>query len=136
MRIAANVMRLDREDDFMPAMQAAVKVLKLGKSIYINPEGTRSKTGELLPFKVGVGVLAVETGAPLVPVLIEGTFNVIKPGSIFPRPHKVKVTFGKPIYMDRYAKKKESEMAYDVYKEVTDELYKRVVSLKVGQENV
>jgi 1-acyl-sn-glycerol-3-phosphate acyltransferase len=136
MRIAANVMRLDREDDFMPALQAASKVLRLGKSIYINPEGTRSKTGELLPFKVGVGVLAVETGATLVPVYIKGTFKVIRPGSIFPKPHNIKVVFGEPIKMDKYIKMKETMPAYDVYKAVTDELFERVRSLKVRDEQV
>jgi long-chain acyl-CoA synthetase len=130
MRIGSNVMRLDREDDFLPALQSAVKVLKLGGSIYIHPEGTRSSTGELLPFKVGVGVLAVESGAPLVPVYIEGTFHIMRKGSLIPKPRKVKVYFGKPILMDEYKKKMDSNMAYDVYKEVTDELYARIKALK------
>jgi 1-acyl-sn-glycerol-3-phosphate acyltransferase len=125
-------MRLDREDDYRPALSAAAQVLRLGKAIYINPEGTRSKTGEIQPFKVGVGVLAVETGAPIVPVLIEGTFKVLRQGSIIPRPHDLKVTFGRPISMDEYQKRKGTEMAFNIYKDVTDELFKRVLSLKVG----
>ncbi len=134
MKIATNVMRIDSKDDFMPALCAALKVLKLKRSIYINPEGTRSMTGELLPFRVGVGMLAAETGVPIVPVFIGGTFDCMPPGKFFPKPCKVTVTFGKPIYMDEYEKKKQTEMAYDVYKEVTDELFKRVSSLKVGNK--
>jgi 1-acyl-sn-glycerol-3-phosphate acyltransferase len=130
MRVGANVMRIDREEDFIPGLACAAKVLKLGKAVYINPEGTRSKTGELLPFKVGAGVLAVETGAPFVPVYIEGTFKVLRPGSFLPRPHKIKVYIGEPIRMDKYRKMKESGMAYDAYKAATDELYDRVVELK------
>jgi 1-acyl-sn-glycerol-3-phosphate acyltransferase len=136
MRIAANVARLDREDDFLPAMRAAAKLLKLGKMVYINPEGTRSKTGELLPFKVGVGVLAVETNVPIVPVYIEGTYQVLRPGSLLPKPHNITVSFGKPIMMDKYIEMKKTERAYDVYKEVTDELFERVRLLKVGQKDV
>lgn len=136
MKIAANVMRIDSADDFFPALRSAVKVLKKGKSIYINPEGTRSQSGEMLPFKVGVGILAVETGAPIVPVYIEGTFRSMPPGRFFPKPAVVTVTFGSPIYMDEYVKRKQTEMAYDVYKSVTDELFKRVCSLKVRQENL
>jgi len=134
MRIATNVMRIDSKDDFMPALRAALKVLKLKRSIYINPEGTRSMTGELLPFRVGVGMLAAETGVPIVPVFIGGTYDSMPPGKYFPKPRKVTVTFGKPICMDEYMDKKQNEMAYDVYKAITDELFKRVSSLKIGQE--
>jgi 1-acyl-sn-glycerol-3-phosphate acyltransferase len=130
LRVGANVMRIDREEDFIPGLACAAKVLKLGRSVYINPEGTRSKTGELLPFKVGAGVLAVETGAPFVPVYIEGTFKVLRPGSIIPHPHRIRVYFGRPIYMDKYIKMKESGMAYDAYKAATDELYDSVAFLK------
>lgn len=134
MKIAANAMRIDPESDFFPPLRAAIKVLKAGRSIYINPEGTRSESGELLPFRVGVGMLAVETGAPIVPVHIDGTFRSMPPGTFFPKPAKVTVTFGKPIYMDEYIKRKRTELAYDVYKAVTDELFKRVSSLKVRKE--
>lgn len=136
MKIAANVMRIDSKDDFMPALRAALKVLKLKRSIYINPEGTRSTTGELQPFRVGVGMLAAETGVPIVPVFIDGTYRSMPPGKCFPKPCKVTVTFGKPIYMDKFEKRKRTEMAYDVYKAVTDELFKRVASLKIGNEQV
>jgi 1-acyl-sn-glycerol-3-phosphate acyltransferase len=130
-RIAANAMRIDTVEDFFPALRAATKVLKLGHSVYINPEGTRSETGELLPFRVGVGLLAVETGVPIVPVYIDGTFKSMPPGKYFPKPAKISVTFGKPIYMDEFIKREQSEMAYDVYKSVTDELFKRVRALKI-----
>jgi len=133
MKMAANVMRIDSEEDFFPAIRAAVKVLKLGRSIYINPEGTRSQTGELLPFRVGVGLLAVETGVPIVPAYVDGTFRSMPPGSVFPKPSKVTVTFGKPIFMDEYIKRVRTERAYDVYKAVADELFKRVSSLKIRQ---
>jgi 1-acyl-sn-glycerol-3-phosphate acyltransferase len=136
MKIVANVMRIDPEKDFFPALRAAVKVLKLGRSIYINPEGTRSESGDLLPFRVGVGMLAAETGVPIVPVYIEGTFRSMPPGSVFPKPSRVTVSFGEPIYMDEYIKRKQTEMAYDVYKAITDELFKRVSSLKVGKEDL
>jgi len=136
MKIAANVMRIDSEKDFFPAIRAAVKVIKLGKMIYINPEGTRSETGELLPFRAGVGMLAVETGAPIVPVHIHGTYQSMPPGKIFPKPSNVTVSFGEPIYMDGYIKRKQNEMAYDIYKSVTDELLKRILSLKVRNENL
>ncbi|MFC1560287.1 lysophospholipid acyltransferase family protein, partial [Candidatus Margulisiibacteriota bacterium] len=130
MKIDANVVRIDPTEEFMAALQAACKVIKLRKSIYINPEGTRSATGELLPFKPGVGVVAVETGAPIVPVYIDGTFEALPTGSIFPKPHKVRVFFGEPVNVREFVKKQETEKAYDVYRTVTDEVYNRVLALK------
>jgi long-chain acyl-CoA synthetase len=135
-KVATNAMRIDNAEDFFPAIRAAVKVLKLGGSVYINPEGTRSETGQLLPFRVGVGVLAVESNVPIVPVYIDGTFRSMPPGRFFPKPVKVTVSFGKPIYMDEYIRRKQNEMAYDVYKAVTDELFKRVALLKIGNKNI
>lgn len=136
MKIGTNTMRIDASKDFFPALRAAVNVIRSGKAIYINPEGTRSETGELLPFRVGVGVLAVETKCPIVPVYIDGTFNAMPRGSFLPKPVKVHVYYGKPIYMESYVNKKRTMQAYDVYKEVTDELFKRVSLLKIGQKDV
>jgi glycerol-3-phosphate O-acyltransferase len=58
------------------------------------------------------------------------------PGKYFPKPGKITVNFGKPIYMDEYIKRKQTEMAYDVYKAVTDELFKRVSSMKIGKKDI
>jgi long-chain acyl-CoA synthetase len=125
-KAASNAVRIDTDEDFFPALRAAAGVLRAGKAVYINPEGSRSLDGKLLPFRTGVGVLAVETGVPLVPVYLSGTWKALPTGWIFPRPYPVSVTFGKPILMDSYIEKKKSIQAYDVYKEVTDELRKRV----------
>ncbi len=128
-RVAANAVRIDTTDDFFPALRAAAQILKAGKSVYINPEGTRSKDGKLLPFRPGVGVLAVETGAPIVPAYIKDTWKALPTGSIWPKPKAVSVAFGRPIEMKRYIEKKRAEQAYDVYQEVTQELRARIISL-------
>jgi 1-acyl-sn-glycerol-3-phosphate acyltransferase len=130
MKIAANVARIDTVDDFLPALRAAVKILKRGKSIYINPEGTRSTTGELLPFRPGVGMLAVELDVPIVPVHIAGTHECMPPGSPFPKPGNIEVRFGVPISVDAYLPKLKDQNAYYVYKEVADELREKVQGLK------
>lgn len=136
MKIGTNTMRIDAAKDFFPALRAAANVIRSGKAIYINPEGTRSETGELLPFRVGVGVLAVETNCPILPVYIDGTYDAMRRGSLFPKPVKVRVYYGRPIYMEDFIEKKLAMQAYDVYKEVTDELFKRVSLLKVGKKNI
>ncbi len=62
-------------------MDACRESLANGISIMMFPEGTRSKTGELLPFKDGAFRLAIETGVPVLPLAISGTKNCLQKGS-------------------------------------------------------
>lgn len=128
-KVAANAVRIDTIEEFFPALRAAAQVIKAGKSVYINPEGTRSANGQLLPFRPGVGVLAVETGVPIIPVYIKDTWKALPTGWIFPKPQPISITFGQPIHMKKYIEKKHEEPAYDVYKEVTEVLRNRILSL-------
>jgi 1-acyl-sn-glycerol-3-phosphate acyltransferase len=61
------------------------------------PEGLRSSTGEIGEFKKGFGILAKETGAKLVPVAIEGTHEAWASTAKYPRHHRIRVRFGKPL---------------------------------------
>jgi len=66
-------------------------------SVLVFAEGTRSRTGKLQPFKTGPFVLAIESGAPVVPVYVAGTFGILPKGSIRVRPARVHVTVAPPI---------------------------------------
>jgi 1-acyl-sn-glycerol-3-phosphate acyltransferase len=66
-------------------------------NLILYPEGTRSSTGEIQPFKKGAGLFAVELGVPVVPAYIEGARNILAKGKFIPRPGKVTVRFGEPI---------------------------------------
>lgn len=129
-KVAANAVRLDTVDDFFSGLRIAVKILKAGKAVYIQPEGLRTTSGELLLFRPGVGVLAVETGVPLVPVYLHNTWKALPTGAVFPRPYPVSVTFGKPILMGSYQEKLKATPAYEVYKELTNDLREAVLKLK------
>jgi long-chain acyl-CoA synthetase len=94
----AHVIPIDPEMHLKRALLISGFVLKEGKAICLFPEGGRTFDGKLLPFKKGVGILSKELDVPLVPTLIEGTFEVLPRGAIRPRLKKIKVTFGKPIY--------------------------------------
>ncbi len=130
-KIATNTFRVDTKGDFLPALQAAADILRLGKSIYMHPEGTRSRTGELLPFKVGVGVLAVEVNVPIVPVYISNTFQAMSPKTLLPKPVKLGVHFGKVVDPVPYRKMKGEKEPYYIYKEITEELRNRILALKM-----
>jgi len=81
----------------LPAIDRAAAALREGNSFLIFPEGTRSRTGELLPFKKGGFIMAMKAEAPIVPVAIKGARDAMKKGSPVIRPVRVTVSFGEPV---------------------------------------
>jgi 1-acyl-sn-glycerol-3-phosphate acyltransferase len=130
MKIAANVQRIESRADYMSALRAAAQILKQGRSIYINPEGTRSKTGEVLPFKPGIGLLACELKIPVVPVNIHGAAACLPSGSVFPKPGRIEVTFGRPITMEGFSEQLAHGNAYFVYKAAADKVRDAVLTMR------
>ncbi len=76
---------------------AAADRLRRGASVFVFPEETRSRDGRLLPFRRGGFLLAIKTGAPIVPAGIRGTFELRRPGSLWARPGLVEVRYGDAI---------------------------------------
>jgi 1-acyl-sn-glycerol-3-phosphate acyltransferase len=90
------VQRENRDAAFASIEQAAESI-RQGNSFLIFPEGTRSKTDVLLPFKKGGLVMALRAQAPIVPVAIMGGRAAMQKGSAFVRPVNVTVRIGAPI---------------------------------------
>jgi 1-acyl-sn-glycerol-3-phosphate acyltransferase len=88
--------RANREQS-LPAIDRAAEALREGNSFLIFPEGTRSRTGELLPFKKGGFIMAIKAGAPIVPVAIKGARDALRKGSLVIRPVTVTVRIGAPV---------------------------------------
>lgn len=77
------------------AIRTAIQLLESGELIGVFPEGTRSKTGSLGRPEAGVAMIALKTGAPIIPTAVMGTHATFSAGNRFP---KFTVKFGKPIY--------------------------------------
>jgi len=81
----------------LPAIDRAAAALRDGNSFLIFPEGTRSRTGELLPFKKGGFILAIKAQAPVVPIGISGARSAMRKGSPLIYPVIVRVRIGAPV---------------------------------------
>ncbi|MFF7967708.1 lysophospholipid acyltransferase family protein [Streptomyces sp. NPDC007903] len=114
------------------AVREGLKVLDRGELLGIYPEGTRSHDGRLYKGKVGVAVMALKAGAPVVPCAMIGTFEAQPPGRKIPRLRPIRIRFGEPLEFSRYAGM-EDEKA--VLRAVTDEIMYAVLELS-GQEYV
>ncbi|MEU1281522.1 lysophospholipid acyltransferase family protein [Streptomyces sp. NPDC005805] len=118
------------------AGQAAIReglgVLTKDELLGIYPEGTRSHDGRLYKGKVGVAVMALRAGVPVVPCAMVGTFEIQPPGQVLPKIKRVTVRFGEPLDFSRY-EGMENEKA--VIRAVTDEIMYAILDLS-GQEYV
>jgi 1-acyl-sn-glycerol-3-phosphate acyltransferase len=88
--------RADR-DKAMASIERGAQSLREGNSFLIFPEGTRSRTGELLPFKKGGFIMAIKAQVPIVPVAVSGGRNAMHKGSAVVRPVMVTVRIGAPV---------------------------------------
>jgi 1-acyl-sn-glycerol-3-phosphate acyltransferase len=85
------------------SIERAARLMKdKGYSFLIFPEGTRSLDGNLQKFKRGGFFLALESGAPIVPVAIQGTFEIMPKKSFFVRKGRIRVIFRPPIPVQGY----------------------------------
>ncbi|NTU41983.1 MAG: AMP-binding protein, partial [Nitrospirales bacterium] len=73
----AHVIPIDPETYLQRALQISAFVLREGKVMCVFPEGGRSLDGSLMPFKKGIGILALELGIPVIPAYIEGAFDAL-----------------------------------------------------------
>ena len=107
---------MDRSDirQQVKAISEGVSILKSGHSMVLFPEGTRSPDGELLEFKAGGMKLATKSGAPIVPVTINHSMDLMKKGTLKITPANVKIIIGKPIEITEDMNRETVKLSEDV----------------------
>ena len=87
----------DRREASMVSIDRAAASIREGNSFLIFPEGTRSRTAEMLPFKKGGFIMAIKAQAPILPVAVSGGLAAMQRGSWLVRPVLVRVRIGEPV---------------------------------------
>jgi len=113
--------RNKRESAFKSLKNAARKI-KSGVSVLIFPEGTRSRDGKIRPFKKGGFIMAIDSGAPIVPIVISGTRSIMTKGSIKINPGKVSVVVHQPIQTSVYTRETKEALMERVRRIIRDGL--------------
>ncbi|MFJ2765730.1 lysophospholipid acyltransferase family protein [Streptomyces prasinus] len=114
------------------AIREGLGVLGEGELLGIYPEGTRSHDGRLYKGKVGVAVMALKAGVPVIPCAMIGTFEAQPPGKVVPHIYPVVIRFGEPLDFSRYEGMEEERA---VLRAITDEIMYAILKLS-GQEYV
>lgn len=111
------------------ALITGLKVLSDGNCLGIYPEGTRSPDGRLYKGRTGLVRLALESGAPIIPVAMFDTDKIQPSGKVIPKIMRVKMIFGEPIYFTG------DSTNLQQLRDLTDELMRKIQELS-GQEYV
>lgn len=111
------------------AIITGLKVLAEGKCLGLYPEGTRSPDGRLYKGRTGIARLAIESGAPVIPVAMFNTEKIQPTGKVVPKVMRVEMIFGEPMYFDGDP----SDQLH--LRDVTDKIMFRIQELS-GQEYV
>ena len=111
------------------ALIAGLRVLAEGKCLGIYPEGTRSPDGRLYKGRTGIARLAIESGAPIIPVAMFNTEKIQPTGTVVPKVMRVEMIFGEPMYFEGDS----TDLLY--LRDVTDQIMATIQALS-GQEYI
>jgi 1-acyl-sn-glycerol-3-phosphate acyltransferase len=112
------------------AFDEAVRRLKAGQMVVIYPEGTRTVNGQLQPGKPGIGMMAEAAGCPVLPALLEGTYDALPPDAHWIRLRPIRVAFGEPMDFSAGLENESEDEKKLVYQQFSQEIMDRIAALR------
>ena len=113
--------RNDRESAFQ-SLEIAAQKIKDGVSVLIFPEGTRSRDGKIRPFKKGGFVMAIDSGVPIVPIVISGARGIMTKGKFRVNPGQISMMIQEPIDTATYTLETKEALMERVRRTICDNL--------------
>jgi 1-acyl-sn-glycerol-3-phosphate acyltransferase len=95
--VSYNAFAIERDSADVKGVKEAIRRLEAGNILLVFPEGTRTGDGSIGRMKPGIGMLAERAAVPIVPVLIQGAYEVLPKGALLPRLGRISIVFGKPL---------------------------------------
>jgi 1-acyl-sn-glycerol-3-phosphate acyltransferase len=129
-----NMIPFKRRGNFLDCLPTCQEVIARQQSILFFPEGTRSKTGQLQPLKLGLGILVMKLKVPVVPVHVRGTYQALPKGKVFPKKYPIQVCFGSPLDFRHYLSTHDSINHHQIYRELVNHVYIAIQELKMISE--
>lgn len=122
--MATDMIFIDRrnKEKAIQSIQEAGEKIRKGKAVILFPDGTRTRNGEVLPFKKGSFHLSIDNQLDIIPMAIVGAYEVLPPDTVRVKPGKVALLFGHPISHETY-----SDLTAD---ELSDLVRNTIISLR------
>ena len=129
-----NMIPFRRRGSFHDCLPICQQLLAKQDILLVFPEGTRSPSGSLQPFKLGLGMLAIQLNARIVPAYIQGTYQALPKGTRIPHRYPIQVRFGPPIVPSTYEHQKSQLDARQLYREIVADVSSAIAALRDRSE--
>jgi 1-acyl-sn-glycerol-3-phosphate acyltransferase len=132
------VVPVDREGGGAAGLRAIFSRLLEGNLILLFPEGTRTRDGRLQPARSGIGLVVIKSTAPVIPVRVFGTYEAYGRHVRIPRPYRVMVKFGRPMWFSELRAEAQhcpKTRLREIYRQVADEIMRTITTLEPGVDH-